>query len=602
MSRNLKINVKIFLVLILAGTALFAFRSNDNSNKIGSKLSSVYNYYNSNETFLVWVTFSDKGTDVQSKIAHPENYLTKESIARRKKNNPADYFNYTDLPLNDEYVQSVLSSGAKINQRANWFNSISCNVTRDQLESIIKLSFVTKVELVAKFYKKEDDQELKVSNVVIPESHSVSKDSKTLLNYGSSLTQMQLINATTAQDSGFFGQGVIIASFDAGFNNLAHPCFDSIRARGLRTYDFINHDTIVADGTGRMGNGSHGTETLSLVCGYAPGNLISPAFRSRLILAKTENTDSETPAEEDNWIAAVQWADSLGADVITSSLGYVAMDPGSSHTYDWTWMSGDSTLITKGANLAITKGMIVCNSAGNSGTSTHNTLGAPSDGFKVICVGSVDSPSKQRSSFSSVGNTTRGALKPEVMALGSGNVVAQPYSGSGGFPTGYTSGSGTSFSCPMTAGVVAQLLSSNHNLTVDQVRTALFTTADSTNTPNRFRGYGIINSFNAIKKARTLTGVSDPSTIPVEFNLAQNFPNPFNPQTTINYQLAKEGFVRINIYDITGKNVQTLLNNQSTAGSFNITWNASSFATGIYFYTLEVNGVNVDTKKMMLIK
>ena len=583
------------------GAAFVAFRTNDNTTKIGSKLSSVMNLYSGSDKVLVWITFSDKSENVSEQLAHPENYLTKESIDRRKKNNPGNYFDYSDLPVNEAYVQEILHTGAQINQKSKWFNSISCLVDRSQLENIISKSFVTKVELVEKFAKNDNDIEFK-QNEIIPERAPGMKDSKTLLNYGTSLTQMALINATTAHDSGYYGQGVVIASFDAGFNNLAHPCFDSIRARGLRTRDFINHDTIVADGVGRIGNGSHGTQTLSLVCGYKPGNLISPAFRSRLILAKTENTESETPAEEDNWIAAVEWADSLGADLITSSLGYVAMDAGSSHTYDWTWMSGDSCLVTKGGNLAISKGMIVCNSAGNSGTNaTHNTLGAPSDAFKVICVGSVDSPSKTRSSFSSVGYTTRGALKPEVMALGSGNVVAQPYSGSGPFPTGYTSGSGTSFSCPMTAGVVAQILSSNHNLTVDQVRSVLFLTADSTNTPSRFRGYGIINSMEAIKKARILTGISN-TVIPVAFSLSQNFPNPFNPQTTINFQLAKDGFVKINIFDITGKNVETLLNRQNSAGSYNVSWNAGKYSSGIYFYTLEVNGAAVDTKKMMLVK
>ncbi len=601
MNRNLKQYLKVLLILVFSGAALFAFKTNENSTKFGSKLSSVYNLYSGSDKVQVWITFSDKGTGIEQMLQHPENYLTKESIARRKKNNPTDYFNYSDLPLNNDYVQQIISSGAQINQSSKWFNSISCSMTRSQMEEAVNKHFVTKIELVEKFARNDNDIELR-QNEAFPETTPAPNSSQTLLNYGSSLTQMALINATTAHDSGFYGQGVIVASFDAGFNNLAHPCFDSIRSRGFRTRDFVNHDTIVADGVGRMGNGSHGTQTLSLVGGYKSGNLISPAFRSKFILAKTENTDSETPAEEDNWIAAVEWADSLGADIITSSLGYVAMDPGSSHTYDWTWMSGDSCLVTKGGNLAVSKGIVVCNSAGNSGSNaTRNTLGAPSDGFKVICVGSVDSPSKLRSSFSSVGNTTRGALKPEVMALGSGNIVAQPYSGSGPFPTGYTSGSGTSFSCPMTAGVVAQILSSNHNLTVDQIRTALFTTADSSTAPNRFRGYGIINSFNAIKKARTLTGISN-SPIPVEYNLSQNFPNPFNPQTTINYQLAKEGFVKINIYDITGKLQETLLNRQTTAGSYNVTWNASRFSTGIYFYTLEVNGVNVDTKKMILVK
>ncbi|CAF3846988.1 unnamed protein product, partial [Rotaria sp. Silwood1] len=275
------------------------------------------------------------------------------------------------------------------------------------------------------------------------------------MSYGQSSTQMTLINAVTAQDSGYNGKGVVIAVFDAGFDNLNHPCFDSIRSRGFRTKDFVNGDTNVANGG--AGTGEHGTMTLSLIGGYSPGNIISPAYRSRFLLAKTENTDSETPAEEDNWIAAIQWADGLGADVISSSLGYIAMDPGSSHTYDWTWMNGDSTVITKGANHAADIGICVVNSAGNEGfNATHNTLGAPSDGKKVICVGSVGSD-KKRSSFSSVGLTTLGAIKPDICALGSGNYVAQPSYGSG-TPTGYTTGSGTSFSCPMTAGVCAMLL------------------------------------------------------------------------------------------------------------------------------------------------
>ncbi len=182
---------------------------------------------------------------------------------------------------------------------------------------------------------------------------------------------MELINVPIAHDSGYKGQGIMVASFDAGFDNLQHPVFDSIRARGLRTYDFVNHDTIVGNQTGQMGEGSHGTLTLSLVGGFRPGNLISPAFRSNYILAKTENTESETPLEEDNWIAAAEWADSLGADIITSSLIYIGMDSGSVRSYDWTWMNGDSCVITIGADLAVNKGILVCNSAGNEDFILH---------------------------------------------------------------------------------------------------------------------------------------------------------------------------------------------------------------------------------------
>ena len=313
---------------------------------------------------------------------------------------------------------------------------------------------------------------------------------------------MEMINAPMAHDSGYYGQGILVANFDAGFDNLSHPVFDSIKARGLRTYDFVNHDTVVADEFGQMGQGWHGTMTLSLIAGYRPGSLISPAFRSQYILAKTENTDSETPLEEDNWLAAAEWADSLGADIITSSLGYLTMDFGSDYSYDWTWMNGDSCLITIGADLAVNKGILICNSAGNEGShATRNTIIAPADGDSVICVGSVNSPSKSRSSFSSVGLSVDGRIKPDVCAMGSGNKIAQTGEGN----TGYSSGSGTSFSCPMTAGACAIILSANPDLTPRQVWQILITTADSASAPSRYRGWGLINTWEAVKMAREKT-------------------------------------------------------------------------------------------------
>jgi subtilisin family serine protease len=420
------------------------------------------------------------------------------------------------------------------------------------------------------------------------------------LNYGSSLPQMDLINAPTAHDSGYKGQGVLIASFDAGFDNLSHPVFDSIRARGLRTYDFVNHDTNVANENGQMGEGSHGTATLSLVGGYKPGNLISPAFRSRYILAKTENTDSETPLEEDNWIAAAEWADSLGVDIISCSLGYIGMDEGSIRTYDWTWMNGDSCIITIGADLAVNKGIIVCNSAGNEGfDATHNTLGAPSDGDSVICVGSVNS-NKQRSGFSSVGLTVDGRIKPDVCALGNGNVVA----GSGAGNTGYSSGSGTSFSCPMTAGVCAVILSANHNLTPMQLRQILTQTADSSFAPNRRRGWGLINCWEAVKLARNMTSINSGThaSIIKGYELNQNIPNPFNPSTTISYSINANSSVSIKIYNILGSEVYTLVNARQNAGNYSVSFNGGNLSSGVYFYSLIADGKFIGTKRMLLLK
>ena len=606
-------NYLFIFILVVFMFSLQGYNNSVNFNKIGKSLKEELSLIsdNNNDKNLVWITFMDKGENTESKLSHPESFLTQRAIDRRKKVKPENALvDFTDLPLNYEFVNDLIGQGIEIKNRSKWFNSISCYVSKNQIYGIIDNDYVKKVDLVKTFRKSAYDIELNSNNPVIEEDNiGSSNNSLYSLNYGTSLSQMQLINAPIAQDSGYAGQGVLIASFDAGFDNLQHPAFDSIRARGYRSYDFVNHDTIVGNQNGQMSEGSHGTQTLSLVGGYKPGSLISPAFRSDFILALTENTDSETPLEEDNWIAAAEWVDSLGADIITSSLGYIDMDEGSSRTYDWTWMNGDSCFITIGADMAANKGIIVCNSAGNNGySSTHNTLGAPADGDSVITVGSVNS-NRNRSSFSSVGLTVDGRIKPDICAVGNGSFVAAPGAGS----TGYTTGSGTSFSCPMTAGVCAILLSANYNLTPMQVRQLLRQTADSSFAPGRLRGWGLINCWEAVKLARTITGINNEASNNISiadgYSLSQNYPNPFNPSTKISYVLPVSGNVSVKVYDIRGKELSTLVNGNQNAGRYEVAFNGSNLSSGIYFYTLVVSSSNqqntgnfVQTKKMTLVK
>ncbi len=594
---------KSFLSFIFIFTIISLLGSNNFSNqfKFGKNVLSELSVRQNDEKILVWIEFTDKGNNLSSKLSHPENYLTQKAIERRMKVKPLNaLIDYTDIQLDENYLNELKAAGIEIKNKSKWFNRVSCYADRVQLEQIVNNNFVSRVDLVKTFKKNYWDSELKKNHEIIQQDNNGNHNGILhVFNYGNSLEQMDLINAPIAQDSGYCGQGVLIASLDAGFDNLQHPAFDSLRARGLRTYDFVNHDTNVANENGQMGEGSHGTMTLSLVGGYKPGSLISPAFRAQFILAKTENTDSETPLEEDNWIAGAEWADSLGADIITSSLGYIAMDPGSIRSYDWTWMNGDSCVVTIGADLAVDKGIIVCNSAGNEGFDpVHNTLGAPSDGDSVICVGSVNSD-KKRSSFSSVGLTVDGRIKPDVVALGNGNVVASPGSGN----TGYTSGSGTSFSCPMTAGVCAIILSANHNLTPMEVRQVLTQTADSSFAPNRRRGWGLINCWEALKLGRTLTGISSNSHLIVNgYSLSQNHPNPFNPSTVISYSLKENSYITFKVYNILGKEVTTLVSERQNAGSYSFTFNGSNLASGIYFYALYADGNLVSAKRMTLLK
>jgi hypothetical protein len=259
----------------------------------------------------------------------------------------------------------------------------------------------------------------------------------------------------------------------------------------LRRKDFETGDTV------NISFETHGQATLSLVGGYKPGSLIGPAYGSSFILCRTEVAATETPVEMDYWSAAAQWVDSLGADVITSSLSYLAFDPPYT-SYTWQDMNGHTLVVTRAAALASHRGIVVSNSAGNNGSGTNNTLGGPADADSIMSIGALN-PSGTRASYSSVGPTTDvpARIKPDVMAQGSNNQVAQQ--------TGYnTSGSGTSWSCPMAAGVFACILSANKNLTPLQIIGIVKKFASNTNSPNNLIGWGTIDAQKSVDSARAM--------------------------------------------------------------------------------------------------
>jgi subtilisin family serine protease len=309
-------------------------------------------------------------------------------------------------------------------------------------------------------------------------------------DYGPSGGQLTQIGVPAAHDLGLHGEGVMVAVFDTGFDTLFHEAFAAMSI--VDRHDFVNGDDDVANG-GDRGEGSHGTATLSVLGGYAPGHLIGPAFNATFLLAKTEDTSSETPVEEDNWAAAAEWAEARGADVISSSLGYLTYDPGfPSYTADD--MNGQTAISTRAADLAGERGVVVVNSAGNAGPSTvHNTLGAPADGRLVLTVGAVTSLGL-RATFSSVGPTADGRIKPDVAAQGVAVITAAP-----GTPSGYTSLNGTSFSCPLTAGVVALVLQARPSASVSEVEDVLRATASQAAQPDNLLGWGIVNAARAVQ-------------------------------------------------------------------------------------------------------
>ena len=594
--------MKIFglLFFLIFSLSLFA---QDYSRKFTEGLNHETSQLSESDTVLVWVFFTDKGRSLNKYFEKPTLVVSKASLKRRAhviKSGPL--IDQTDLPVNRNYISKIESYGARIKNVTKWFNGVACYVAKSDLYYISELNFVKKIDFVGRYV---NGARPIINENYNPPSNTYLHKFNTIhtFDYGQSLAELEQIKVPEVHDLGYTGNGIIICVMDAGVSNLSHEVFDNIKI--MRRYDFVNHDTVIANQPlPDSGDGSHGTWTLALIGGFMQGKLIGPAFDATYLLAKTENTQSESSIEEDNWIAAAEWADSLGAQVTSTSLGY---------RYDFTWgtgytwqdMNGHTAIITLGAEMAAKKGIVVVNSVGNdAGLGGPNTLNAPADGDSVIAVGAVDT-NGIRASFSSYGPTADNRIKPDVMADGVNNYI--PYA-TPGVLSGYYYGSGTSFSCPLVAGVAALILQKHPDWTPMEVRDALRNTASNHSSPDSLYGWGIINALAAINynPASTDTGnVSRNNNTPTNFELAQNFPNPFNPSTTIKYEIKEGGFVTLNVYNLLGNLVATLVNENQAAGTYYVNFNVNSERTplpsGVYFYRLQV-GDFVATKKMVVMK
>jgi subtilisin family serine protease len=434
----------------------------------------------------VWVFFRDRGP--AGATAPAQATVTPRALARRARRGTAAGLDTRDLPPFHPYVETVAAQVRRLRHESRWFNAVSVEATPAQVEALARLPFVERLDVVRRYRRGAEAVERSVveaSGCVHAEAgrrvHSI--------DYGTSLGQLQQIGVPAVHDMGLHGEGVVVAIFDAGFSNLAHEAFSTLAIAAR--HDFVNGDDDVGDGSDQ-GEGSHGTETLSVLGGFKEGQLVGPAYAATFLLAKTENTDSETPVEEDNWAAAAEWAEANGADVISSSLGYLTFDaPFTSYT--WSDMNGDTAISTRAANLAVSRGVVVLDSAGNDGFDpAHNTLGAPADGFGVLAIAAVD-PLGLRTSFSSVGPSADGRIKPDLAAQGSGVKAASPRQ-----VDGYARVAGTSFSCPLTAGVVALVLQAHPDYTVEQVQAVLRSTASQAAAPDNLLGWGIVNAAAAV--------------------------------------------------------------------------------------------------------
>jgi len=433
---------------------------------------------------LVWVYFRDKGDGAGTAAARAA--VSPRALSRRSIRAAGTATAALDTPVVPAYVDAVGARVLKVRHESRWFNAVSVEATAAQVRALAALPFVTRLDVVRRYRRGAAEP---VTGLPAARASSTAKRSLAI-DYGTSVGQLRQIDVPAVHDMGLHGEGVIVAVFDAGFSNLAHEVFAPMTILARR--DFVNGDDDVADG-GDRGEGSHGTMTLSVLGGFKEGQLVGPAYGASFILAKTEDTDSETPVEEDNWAAAAEWAEGLGADVISSSLGYLDYDSPFA-SYSFADMNGDTAISTRAADLAASLGVVVVNSAGNEGLdTTHNTLGAPADGRGVIAAGAV-AANGSRAFFSSVGPTSDGRIKPDVAAQGVAVKVAHP-----SLPSGYALADGTSFSCPLTAGVAALVLQAHPEYTPQQVADALRGTASQAGRPDNLLGYGIVDALAAVR-------------------------------------------------------------------------------------------------------
>ena len=427
-----------------------------------------------------WVFFADKGPEGLSKAAllrQAEADLSERALRRRAKvARGGPLVDTTDLPLYSPYLQELRRLGHEPVVQSRWLNAVSVPLTPDQVDPVRGLPFVRDVRPVARRLRRPEPA------TPLDLTPSIKKAGE--IDYGASFIQNDLISVPDVHNLGITGVGVVIGMLDTGFRYQEHEAFQSLIVLG--EYDFINDDDVTRNEAGDApSQDSHGTRTLSTIAGYREGALIGPAYDAAFYLAKTELLPSETPAEEDYWVAGIEWLERQGVDIVSSSLGYLDW-------YTYSDMDGNTAVTTRAADLAVAKGVVVVNSAGNEGNLAWRYIIAPADGDSVIAVGAVTS-SRTRVGFSSVGPTYDGRIKPDVMALGYDVVAVRP-----GTPNLYSSVNGTSFSCPLTSGAVALILSAHPELTPMHVYEALTRTADRAAAPDTLYGYGIVDAYQAL--------------------------------------------------------------------------------------------------------
>ena len=489
--RNNDIRIKVRALLLIALTFFLFYNEISPSNlpfkfqgKLDQKTSEFIESIPSDSLSSYWIFFKDKGLLKQENIekALKENIyqFPGRTLRRRELRGSGTVADFYDLPVYQLYIDSLKMAGVKTRAVSRWLNAVSISASKKELDKISEFGFVQKIKKVVTFHKSLPE----LNKEIVP---GYKKSFGELLDYGPSYPQLLQIHIPELHNLGFTGRGIRIGMLDTGYY-LHHPALKHLAdsSRIIATYDFINSDEDVEDLSVADQQRSHGTYTLSALAGYMPDTLIGPAYNSEFVLAKTEIETQEIRVEEDFWVAGIEWAESLSADIVSSSVGY-------NDWYSWDSLDGNTALCTKAADIAVSKGVVVVNSAGNERNNLWHYIIAPADGDSVIAVGAVDLEGNI-ASFSSAGfqsDFQKGKIKPDVCACGVGTFCANMYGS-------YSYVNGTSLSAPLVAGACALILQVYPDWSPIQLRRSLWKTATQADYPDTLKGYGVINAYRAV--------------------------------------------------------------------------------------------------------
>ena len=469
--------------------------------------------------FYYRVTFTDKGNVSTGEFA-PEELLSPAAIARREKCGVSP-LTVSDLPVNHNYISAVAQRGLVFRCQSKWLNSaLFASETKIEASALADLPFVKNVLLV-----KNPADPVKSAS----EKYGVTSTGSMTDAYDPNIP----LNGIPLHQSGFTGQNIIIAVLDAGFINAdLIEALEPLMLRGgiVATRDFVNGSDYVYD------YHNHGTSVLSILAGSIPGVISGTATGADYLLLRTEDDESEFPVEEDYWAAAAEYADSAGADIISSSLGYSMFD-NPAMDYTFSQFDGNTAFVTRAADAAASKGILVVASAGNERNNEWVRILSPSDGDSVMCIGAVFQD-LTISGFSSAGYSSDGRVKPDVVAPGVSLSIQF-------LPGQWHSGSGTSFSCPVISGLCASLMQAVPGATAADIMNAVRESSNRFNNPDSLYGYGLPDFVTALKK------LEDQHTFKPEVKITAG-PNPFFDEINLWFR-DSPGHLSVSMMDFSGR-------------------------------------------------